>query len=66
MERVDIGQAILIVSVCGLLGVLAVLGPPEHRTLAVTAAIGLVGTVAAAVRGRLVKRDPSKFKGGPR
>jgi hypothetical protein len=62
MDRIDIGQAVLLVGVCAALVVLVTWGPHEHKTMAATALVGLVGTVAAAARGRLVKRDPASFK----
>jgi uncharacterized membrane protein YccC len=64
MDRIDIGQAVLLVGVCAALVVLVTWGPHEHKTMAATALVGLVGTVAAAARGRLVKRDPASFKDG--
>jgi uncharacterized membrane protein YccC len=53
---------VLLVGVCAALVVLVTWGPHEHKTMAATALVGLVGTVAAAARGRLVKRDPASFK----
>lgn len=64
MDRIDIGQAVLLVGVCAALVVLVTWGPTEHRTMAATALVGLVGTVTAAARGRLVKRDAAQFKEG--
>lgn len=61
LDRIDTGTAIVVAVVTlGLMG-LVVWGPADHRGASLTALVGLLGTLAAAVRGRLVKRDPGKF-----
>jgi hypothetical protein len=61
-ERLDLAGAAVVLAVIGALLVLVICGPPEHRTVALTALVGLAGTVSAALRGRLIKRDPSQFE----
>jgi hypothetical protein len=64
LDRIDVGTAILVgVVTLGLLA-LVLWGPVDHRGTAGLALVGLLGTVAAALRGRLVKRDPDSFKEG--
>lgn len=62
MKRIDTGTAILVATVTLALVALVLRGPVEHRGVAITALVGLAGTVAAALRGRLVKRDPAQFE----
>lgn len=66
MERINVGTGIALgvalLVAAGSLGYLAFYGPAEHRGMALTAFIGLATTLAAAVQGRLVKRDPAQFE----
>lgn len=64
MDRIDIGQAVLCSAVLVVMGALVMWGPTEHRTTTAAALVGLIGVVTAALRGRLVKRDPDSFKDG--
>jgi hypothetical protein len=61
LRRLDLPGTAVVLAVIGALLALVICGPPEHRTVALTALVGLAGTVSAALRGRLVKRDPSRF-----
>jgi hypothetical protein len=61
LERIDVGTAIVVAAVTAGLVALVMWGPADHRGTAGLALVGLLGTLAAAVRGRLVKRDPSSF-----
>jgi hypothetical protein len=62
MRRLDIPGAAVVLAAIGALSWLVLYGPAEHRTVLVTALVGLAGTVSAALRGRLVKRDPRQFR----
>lgn len=64
MDRIDIGQVLLVVAVLAAMVALVLWGPEVHRPTIGAALIGLIGTLVAAIRGRLVKRDPSAFKDG--
>lgn len=64
MDRVDIGQALLVTAVLAAMVALVMWGPTEHRTTIGAALVGLIGTLVAALRGRMVKRDPEAFKDG--
>lgn len=64
MDRFNIGTGIALAVAVLALGGLAFYGPPEHRTVALTALVGLSTTLAAALQGRLRKRAPASFKGG--
>lgn len=64
MDRVDIGQALLIVGVLAAMVVLVLWGPEVHRPTIGAALVGLIGVTVAAIRGRMVKRDPAQFKDG--
>lgn len=62
MDRVDIGQAVLCTGVLVVMGALVIWGPADQRATLGAALIGFLTTLAAALRGRLVKRDPEQFK----
>lgn len=64
MDRVNVGTGIALLVAAGSLGVLAFYGPMEHRGQALAAFVALASALAAAVQGRLMKRDPASFKGG--
>lgn len=64
MDRFNVGTGIALIVAALSLGYLAFYGPTEHRAAALAAFIGLASALAAAVQGRLVKRDPSSFKDG--
>jgi hypothetical protein len=55
---------LLVVAVLAAMVALVLWGPEVHRPTIGAALIGLIGTLVAAIRGRLVKRDPSAFKDG--
>lgn len=62
MDRIDIGQALLCVGVLVVMGALVIWGPEDHKATVWAALIGLLTTLVAALRGRLVKRAPEQFK----
>lgn len=64
MDRVDIGQAALCAVVLIVMGALVMWGPEVHRPTVGAALVGFLATLVAALRGRMVKRNPSQFKDG--
>lgn len=59
-ERLDIGQVILCVAAFAFMAFLLKFGPEDQRGTIYAAAVGLITTVAAALRGRLFKRTPDE------
>lgn len=64
MDRIDIGQALLCAVALAVMTLLVFYGPKDHQATIAAALVGVLTTGAAAMRGRLVKRDPESFKDG--
>jgi hypothetical protein len=61
LQRVDVGTAIVVAAVIVGAAALVIWGPGDSRGEAAALLLAVLGTGAAALRGRLVKRDPATF-----
>lgn len=60
-ERFDPIQAVLIIAALATMIYLIQWGPEAHKSLIISGLIGFLTTLVAALRGRMVKRDPEKM-----
>lgn len=62
LKRIDFPQALLCLVVFAAMGFFLLYGPTEHRSAVAMAFLAFISTTTAALRGRMVKRDPEKAK----